>query len=191
LWSKLANLMWWPAILEYIAMSADELAACVGTEAAKEMASARDRIKHCLSQLGEDQVWWRSEPAMNSIGNLILHLCGNVRQWIVSGIGGAKDVRNRPSEFAELGPLPKAELLHRLDAVVGDATATLERLSADQSTALRRIQGSEITGLAAIFNSVPHFRGHTQEIIHISRALLGARYRFAWAPSSAEEGAPT
>jgi Protein of unknown function (DUF1572) len=171
-------------------MTADELAKAVGAEAARELASALDRIKHCLDQLTVDQVWSRPDPAMNSIGNLLLHLCGNVRQWIISGVDGAKDVRNRPAEFAERGPLPKEDLLRRLDSVVGEARAVLESLTAQQLTAARRIQGFETTALAAIFNSVPHFRGHTQEIIHMTRTLLGDAYRFAWAPATPEEGAP-
>lgn len=171
-------------------MTADELAADVGTEAAKELASALVRIQHCVNQLTVDQVWWRPDPSMNSIGNLILHLCGNVRQWIVAGIGGAEDVRNRPAEFSERGPRSKEELLNRISTIVDEAKAVLHGLTAQRLLELRRIQGSEITALAAMFNSVPHFRGHTQEIIHMTRTLLGDAYRVAWAPSTPEEGAP-
>ena len=171
-------------------MTADELAKAVGTEAARDLISAVARIRHCLDQLTLEQVWHRSDPKMNSIGNLILHLCGNVRQWIVAGIGNAKDVRNRPAEFAERGPLRKEDLLHRIDVVVGEAQAVLESLTAQQLLATRRIQGFETTALAAIFNSVPHFRGHTQEIIHMTRTMAGDAYRFAWAPATREEGAP-
>jgi hypothetical protein len=78
-------------------MTADELATAVGTEAANELASALTRIKHCTDQLNDERIWRRSQPALNSVGNLILHLCGNVRQWIIAGIGGAADVRHRPS----------------------------------------------------------------------------------------------
>jgi hypothetical protein len=90
-------------------MTADELAAVVGTAAAHELDSALNRIKHCLGQLDNEQVWRRSQPSLNSIGNLILHLCGNLRQWIVAGVGGASDLRHRPAEFAERGPIPKEE----------------------------------------------------------------------------------
>ena len=169
-------------------MTADELAATVGNEAAEELTKAYDRIKHCIGQLNDEQVWWRPKTELNSIGNLILHLCGNVRQWIVSGIGGVADIRNRPAEFAERGPIAKEELLYRLSKVVDEAKTVLRRLTARQLLDVRRIQASEVTGLAAIFNSVPHFRGHTQEIIHMTREQLGAAYRFAWVPRSAEQG---
>ena len=171
-------------------MTADDLAAAVGSEAARELASALARIKHCAGQLSDEQVWWRSHPSLNSAGNLILHLGGNLRQWIVAGVGGAADVRNRPAEFAERGPIPKAELMARLEATVAESQAALTRLSARRLLEVRRIQGFDVTALAAIFDSVPHFRGHTQEIIHLTRLQLGDAYRFAWAPATPEQGAP-
>jgi hypothetical protein len=172
-------------------MTADEMTAAVGGAAAEELVSALARIKHCLDQLTDEQVWWRARPDLNSIGNLILHLCGNVQQWVVVGLGGGTDHRNRPSEFAERGPIPKAELMRRLNGVVNDAGKVLKRQTAKELLAVRRIQGEDVTGLAALFNSVPHFRGHTQEIIYMTRQQLGDRYRFAWAPASSEKGAAT
>jgi hypothetical protein len=172
-------------------ITADELAAAVGTEAANELTSALGKIKHCLGQLSVEQVWWRSRPSLNSVGNLILHLCGNVRQWVVAGLGGAADSRDRPAEFAERGPIPKDELLRRLEDVVDEARAVLARLTARQLLEARRIQGFDVTGVAAIFDSVPHFRGHTQEIVSLTRWQLGDAYRFAWAPTTPEQGAPS
>ena len=169
-------------------ITADELAAALGKEAANELTSAMARIKHCLGQLTDDQMWWRSHPSLNCIGNLILHLGGNLRQWIVAGLGCEADVRDRPAEFSERGPLPKEELLRKLDAVVGDAKEVLGKLTARQLLEARRIQGFDVTGLAAVFDSVPHFRGHTQEIVHLTRLQLGDAYKFAWTP---EQGGPT
>jgi hypothetical protein len=171
-------------------MTTDELAVGVGAAAGHELESALERIMHCLGQLNNEQVWWRSQPNLNSIGNLILHLCGNVRQWIVAGVGGTADTRNRPSEFAERGPIPKDELQRSLEAVVKEAKHILAGVDARQLVSVRRIQGFEVTGLAAIFNSVSHFRGHTQEIVHITRLQLGDGYRFAWTPTTPEQGAP-
>jgi hypothetical protein len=172
-------------------ITADELAAAVGGEAGNELASALGKIKHCLGQLTDEQVWWRSRPPLNSIGNLILHLCGNLRQWIVAGLGGAADGRDRPAEFSERGPIPKGELLRKLEAVVDEAKAVLAGQTPRQLLEARRIQGFDVTGLAAIFDSVPHFRGHTQEIIHLTRLQLDDAYKFAWAPATPEQGAPT
>jgi hypothetical protein len=170
-------------------ITADDLAVAVGTEARNELTSALDKIKHCPGQLNDEQVWRRSQPRLNSIGNLILHLCGNLRQWIVAGLGSAVDVRDRAAECSERGPISKDDLLRRLDAVVSEAKDVLGRLTARQLLETRRIQGFNVTGLAAIFDSVPHFRGHTQEIIHMTRLQLGAAYRFAWTPTTPEQGA--
>jgi hypothetical protein len=172
-------------------MTADELAAALDREAANELTSALGKIKHCLGQLTDEQVWWRSHPSMNSIGNLILHLCGNLRQWIVAGLGGAADVRDRPAEFTERGPIPRDELLRRLEAVVDGARTVLARQTARQLLESRRIQGFDVTGLKAIFDSVPHFRGHTQEIIGMTRLQLGDAYEFAWTPTTPEQSGPT
>jgi hypothetical protein len=169
--------------------TSDQVAAAIAAAAARELNQALDRIKHCLGQLSEEQVWQRESEAMNSIGNLILHLCGNLRQWIVAGVGGEKDVRQRPREFAERGPNPKTELLHRLETVVAQAIAAVKKATAQDLMQQRCIQGFEVNGLEAIFDSIPHFRGHTQEIIHMTRSLLGHGYKFAWAPSSPQEGA--
>jgi hypothetical protein len=171
-------------------MTDDDLAATVGIEAANDLSSALARIKHCLGQLSDEQVWCRSQPGLNSIGNLILHLCGNLRQWIVSGLGSASDVRDRPAEFAERGPILKDELVRKLDAVVSECREVLERQTAQQLLEVRCIQGFNVTGLAAIFESVPHFRGHTQEIVHMTRLQLADAYKFAWTPTTAEQGAP-
>jgi uncharacterized damage-inducible protein DinB len=171
-------------------MTADELAAAIGAAAANELDSALMRIKHCLGQLNDAQVWDRSQPGLNSIGNLVLHLCGNLRQWVVAGVGGAPDVRNRPAEFGEREPVTKEELWRRLQAVVEEAKRVLAAVDARQLTEARRIQGFNVTGVAAIFDSVPHFRGHTQEIVHMARLQLGDIYKFAWTPTTPEQGAP-
>ena len=172
-------------------MTADELSAAVGAAAAHELDSALGRIKHCLVQLNDAQVWHRSRPGLNSIGNLILHLCGNLRQWIVAGIGEAADARDRAAEFAERGPIPKEELVRGLEAAVEEAERVLAGVDARQLGEVRRIQGFDVTGVAAIFDSVPHFRGHAQEIVHMTRVQLGDAYRFAWTPSTPEQGAST
>lgn len=167
-----------------------DLAAALGAAASQELTKALDRIKHCLDQLTDEQVWQRPTESMNSIGNLILHLCGNLRQWIVAGIGGEKDVRQRPKEFSERGPISKMELVRRLDAIVAQAQDVLGKTSAQDLLRQRCIQGFDVNGLEAIFDSVPHFRGHTQEIVHMTRLRLGDAYKFAWTPTTPEQGAP-
>ena len=165
------------------------LASAIAAEASDELGQALKRIEHCLKQLTDAQVWWRPDEFQNSIGNLILHLCGNLRQWIVSGLGGAPDERKRPDEFSERGPIPKADVLARLEVVVTESADVLSKLTAEEWLRVRRIQGFEVTGLAALFHTVPHFRGHTQEIIFRTRCLLGRKYEFFWKPTTPEQGA--
>src|SRR5213080_1705501 len=90
------------------------------------------KIEQSLALINEEQIWWRSNPQSNSIGNLLLHLSGNVRQWIVVGLGGATDTRDRDSEFAQRAEIPRAELLDRLQLTVNEAVATLARLDPDK-----------------------------------------------------------
>jgi hypothetical protein len=170
-------------------MTADELTKHVADEAGRELDDALGKIVHCLDQLDEAQIWSRPYALMNSIGNLLLHLDGNLTQWIVGGVGGAPDRRNRPGEFAERGPIPKTDLVRRLKVAVAAANAALEGASGAELAAVRRIQGFEVTGLGAIFHSVPHFRGHAQEIVHMTRRILGDGYRIQWQPSTGEQGA--
>lgn len=156
--------------------------------ACAELDEATSRVAHCLQQLGEELVWWRPRPEMNAIGNLVLHICGNLQQWIVSGLGGEPDRRNRPAEFAERGPMAVDVLQSQLFACVARAKEVMRTLPPERWVSRLRIQGFEVTGAGALFHSVPHFRGHVQEIIHLTRVQLGSAYKFAWQPRSLEEG---
>jgi hypothetical protein len=174
--------------------AATESSASVGeafvAQARRRLAASRDRINHCVEQLTDAQVWWRPQESMNSIANILLHLCGNLRQWIVSGIGGAADVRNRPKEFSERQPISRQELLRRLDEVIGAADQVLAGLTDAKLLAPRRIQGFDETVLSAAFDTLAHLNGHTQEIVFITRSQLGEAYQFAWKPATREQGAP-
>ena len=168
----------------------DELAALVGKEAAGELNDALEKIQHCVGQLNDDQVWQRPQAGMNSIANLLLHLAGNLQQWIVCGLGGETDRRNRPAEFAAEGGLARDELLGQLSETVRRAAAVLTALDGENLARKRVIQAFEVTGAGAMFSSVAHFRGHTQEIIHLTRRLMGEGYQVHWEPKSQAEGAP-
>jgi uncharacterized damage-inducible protein DinB len=131
------------------------------------------KIEQCLDLLGDEDIWWRSHETDNSIGNLILHLAGNVRQWIVSGIGGDPDTRNRPQEFAERDMIPKEKLLNQLRAVLTEADAALERFDPKHLLEVRRIQNYEITCLDAISHVVEHVSHHTGQIIYVTKLRKG------------------
>jgi uncharacterized damage-inducible protein DinB len=127
------------------------------------------RIARCLAMLAEKEIWWRAHPTSNSVGNLMLHLEGNVRQWIISGLGGVPDRRERDKEFAARGPIPRRVLLARLRHTVSEACRVLEKLS---SRALARsyvIQGFHLTGLNALSHVTEHFAYHTAQIILVTK----------------------
>ena len=170
--------------------NANDVAAAVSQQARRRVAEEVESIKHCTGQLSEEQMWQRPFESGNTVANLILHLCGNLRQWIISGIGGAPDVRDRPREFSEPGPIPKAELLAQFDQTIAEVDAVLANLTAEQLVETRRVQGFETTVTGAIFDSVPHLKGHAQEIIHMTRSMRGEAYQFRWTPKTREEGAP-
>jgi uncharacterized damage-inducible protein DinB len=145
------------------------------------------RIERCFELLSPEQIWWRPNPASNSAGNLALHLAGNVRQWIVSGLGGAPDSRRRDEEFAERGPLPGPELVKVLNASVKDACRVLRRLSATDLARIYAIQRLRVTGLNAVFHVVEHFAFHTGQIIFISKQQIGEDLAFTHLPGDTAE----
>jgi uncharacterized damage-inducible protein DinB len=147
-------------------------------ESQRTLDEAVRKIEHCVRQLSDDDVWWRPSEEMNSVGNIILHLCGNVRQWVVSGVGGAPDVRDRPAEFAQREKTPREHLMAKLRATVDEAKATLDRCDAQNLLRARHVQHGEVTGLHAAYHSVSHFVGHTQEITYITRLRMGEKYQF-------------
>jgi len=151
--------------------------------------NALAKISNCLEQLSDEDLWWRQHESHNSIQNIVLHLCGNVRQWIVHGVPDLPDDRHRPTEFADRRPLSKADLLRRLTETVEEADAALAAFDEKRLLERRRIQGFDCTALAAIFDSVSHFVGHTHQIVYITRLRLGDAYRFQWTPPTPEQGA--
>lgn len=142
------------------------------------LAEGMFKIEHCLRQLDDAGVWWRPAPEMNSIANLLLHLSGNLRQWIVCTVGGEPDHRDRQSEFDDRSQRPKAELLATLKAAVADADRVLASLSAERLIERVQPQGYDTHVAGAITHSVTHFCGHVQEIIHMTRVQLRERYQF-------------
>jgi uncharacterized damage-inducible protein DinB len=136
------------------------------------------KIERCLEKLSDEEVWWRPNQESNSIGNLLLHLAGNVRQWIVSGIGGASDERVRQEEFDERSIIPRALLLERLKETLSAVDQTLAALDPSRLLEQRRIQGGDVVVLEAIFHVVEHFSMHTGQIILLTKMIRSADLRF-------------
>lgn len=137
------------------------------------IASYLPRIERCLEGLSDHNVWWRANPESNSIGNLLLHLAGNVRQWIISGVGGTIDERQRQREFDEKGPVRCSELLSRLRMTLEEADRVLGDVNPETLLEHRHIQGCDVTVLEAIYHVVEHFSMHTGQIILLTKTWKG------------------
>src|SRR5271157_1338997 len=132
---------------------------------ASKLQQLAGRIEDCLNRLTGEQVWARGSESENAVGNLVLHLCGNVRQWIVAGVGGQADIRRRDEEFAARGGVPVPQLVELLRATIADATAALRTVTAERLEQRVTIQKYDVTVLEAIYHVVEHFSGHTGQII--------------------------
>jgi uncharacterized damage-inducible protein DinB len=140
------------------------------------------RIEACMRELSPEQIWWRANPVSNSVGNLALHLEGNVRQWIVSGLGGRPDRREREKEFSELGPIPRRTLLARLRKAVTDADRVMRKLNGVALAWTYSIQGFRVSGLSAVFHVAEHFSHHAGQIILLTKMLRGKDLKFTHLP---------
>ncbi len=143
------------------------------------------KISGALAELTDGQIWWRPNAASNSIGNLILHLCGNIRQWMIAGVGGSTDQRDRDREFAERHQLGKDELLILMRTTLSEVDAVLTELEnetvANADAPLQRQivpQGFAQTVLDSVFHVVEHFSYHTGQIVFIAKLLVAERIRF-------------
>jgi uncharacterized damage-inducible protein DinB len=137
----------------------------------EKLAQFASRIRTCLERLTPEQVWARGSESENAVGNLVLHLCGNVRQWVGFGIAGWPDVRERNSEFAARGGLGPQELAEQLEATVREAAAILRTLPVERLKDRTRVQNYDVTVLEAVYHVVEHFAEHTGQIIYATKQM--------------------
>ena len=136
------------------------------------------KIERCLEQLTDAQIWFRPNEASNSIGNLVLHLCGNARQWIVAGVGDSPDRRDRDSEFRQRKIIPKVQLLELLGTTINEVEQVLADLDSNVILERRTIQGKDVELLEAIFHVTEHFSMHTGQIILLTKMLAQTDMKF-------------
>jgi hypothetical protein len=136
------------------------------------------RLRGCVESLTDEQVWWRPNQASNSIGNLVLHLNGNVRRWLVSSFNRSEDTRDRPAEFSERQLIPASALLEKLGATMQDASEVLERLTETDLLATFHIQGYTVNGLGAVYQVVEHFGMHYGQILYTTKLVRGMDLKF-------------
>ena len=140
------------------------------------------RIVRCLELLSEKEIWWRPNAASNAAGNVVLHVCGNVRQWIISGLGGAADMRERDKEFAERGPVSRRQLIAQLKSTVAEARKIIAGLSTEALSREYLIQGYRVSGLVAVAHVFEHFSYHTGQIIYLTKLKSAKDLRFTRLP---------
>ncbi len=124
------------------------------------------RIKQCLAELTTEEIWYRPNENSNSVGNLVLHLCGNVRQWLLGGMGGYTDNRRRQAEFDERGPFPTTALVRHLDELAEEVEKVLSRITFEQLLQPVEVQNFKENGVSVLVHVVEHFSYHTGQITY-------------------------
>ena len=145
---------------------------------ADKLIQLADRIGQCLDRLSEDQIWARESKNENAIGNLVLHLAGNLRQWIGMGVAGQADIRVRDEEFAARGGVPVCDLKIHLQKAVQECVETIRALPAQRLQERTTVQNYNVTVLEAIYHVVEHFSGHAGQIIFGTKLLTSADLAF-------------
>jgi len=151
--------------------------------------SSFQRLYHCLNQLDEKQIWWQPNDKMNSIGTLIIHICGSFRQWTITNINDEEDVRDRPEEFLNDARITKAELVLLATTLKSEFVTAINNLDSSRLTEQRRIQGYDVILMNAIFRALTHLEGHIGQIVLLTRIQLGDNYKIFWIPQTDEQRA--
>jgi len=136
------------------------------------------RILKCIDQLTDEQIWWRPNETSNSIGNLVLHLCGNVSQWIGSGLGGFPDARARQSEFDRREGISKEELSQLLQSTMDQVLPVISNVPVEELLRKRAVQTFQESGLSILVHVAEHFSYHTGQIAYITKMLTDSPLGF-------------
>ncbi|HZY63186.1 MAG TPA: DinB family protein [Edaphobacter sp.] len=151
----------------------DEIAVLFLDVSCRKLDAMTTNLRICLDKLTDEQIWRRGGAHENAIGNLVLHLCGNMRQWILHGIGGAKDVRQRDAEFSATDGLNKADLIEKFTATVAEVREVIASLPPGRLTQKITPQKREVSVLEAIYQVVAHVEQHTGQIIVLTKQMIG------------------
>jgi len=138
----------------------------------------RAKLRHSVASLPADAIWWRPNDESNSVGNLLIHLAGNIRQWIVAGVGGAPVTRNRAAEFAARDGATKEALLADLERALDDVDRVLAGVPPVRLTERAHIQGRDVTVFDAILHVVEHFGYHLGQIVYVAKETAPGRVKF-------------
>ena len=145
---------------------------------ARKLEQLTGRIRECVTRLNYEQIWVRSSDNENAVGNLMLHLAGNVRQWIIASVGGKPDVRVRDREFSARGDITAAELIDRLEGTVAEAVAVIRGMPSARLSEKVTVQKYTVPVLEAIYHVVEHFSQHTGQIMFATKLLTSSDLGF-------------
>jgi uncharacterized damage-inducible protein DinB len=129
------------------------------------------KLRTCLDELDDSEIWKRPNKHSNSAGNLMLHLSGNIRQWIISSLGNVEDSREREKEFAADGGYSKSQLAEKLFSTLEEAKKIIQNISAEEILKKRKVQGYYYSGIAIIIHVTEHYSYHTGQIIFWTKLL--------------------
>ena len=138
------------------------------------------RLTRAADLLPAGDLWWRPHAGVISVGTILLHLEGNLRQWVLSGLGGAEDRRERAAEFAPAREPVVEDLLTRLQGTVEASSAVIEEMGEGKLLAGHTIQGFQTSGLDAVYHVVEHFSWHTGQAVWIAKWRAGADHGLAF-----------
>lgn len=158
----------------------DLAAAVIDTARHRIVVDFPSRVRACLDVLTDDEVWWRPNAKSNSVGNLVLHLCGSTRHFLGRGVGGSDFQRDRPAEFAETGPIPREALLRTLDETVAEAERVFAGVTPERLLEGTDRAGDSFTVVSLLFRMSHHWAEHTGQIVYVTKALKEGVFSELW-----------
>jgi len=138
------------------------------------------QVRACLDALSDEQIWWRPNAQSNSVGNLVLHLCGSTRHFLGRAVGGTDYRRDRPAEFAEKGPIPRERLRAVFDETVAEADAVLAALAPSRLLEVTDRAGEPSTVLNLLLRTSHHWAVHVGQMVYTAKALRGGVFDELW-----------
>lgn len=151
----------------------NEIGALFLSTSSAKLEQMTDFVTRCFARLSDQQVWARGAEHENAVGNLILHLCGNMRQWIMHGVGGAADVRVREEEFSASSGMSAHDLLRLFEETIAEARSVIDALPTEKLLERTNPQGRNVSKLEAIYQVVGHVQLHTGQIILLTKQMCG------------------
>lgn len=159
----------------------DDVAGAVIEDTRRRLRGYPAQVRAALEALSDEQIWWRPNESSNSVGNLVLHLCGSTRHFLGRGVGHSDYRRDRPAEFAERGPIARAELLRALEDTVAEAERVLAAVDPAALLEVRDRAGDPQTVLALLLRTAHHWAVHCGQIVYSAKTLQAGAFDELWA----------